>query len=60
MSNHTDPDFYAKYEFCRVECEECDRLDRIDGPVSTTELMEALAKVEQAIENGEEPWPHDS
>lgn len=30
MADHSDPEFYSKYEFCRTDCEECDRLDRID------------------------------
>lgn len=30
MSAHADPEFYEKYEFCRLECAECKRLDDED------------------------------
>lgn len=39
---HTDPDWYAKYEFCRVDCDECLRLDRIDVKAMTPQqIMQA-------------------
>lgn len=30
MSSHADPEFYETYDFCRIECEECQRLDAIE------------------------------
>lgn len=40
---HSDPEFQAKYGFCRKDCEECVRLDAIDYESLTVEERRTLA-----------------
>lgn len=41
-SPHSEPEFFARFGFCRGDCDECDRLDRED--VKTMTVAEIRAK----------------
>jgi hypothetical protein len=54
-SEHSDAAFYERYDFCRSDCAECDRLDReaMDGGKTRFELnIEGLDNVLRALRDG--------
>lgn len=57
MAQHADPVFESRYNFCRVDCEECDRIDREwretgTGKMTEEEIATALSDVSRAIADG--------
>lgn len=60
MSDHSDAEFAAQYGFCRIDCDECARLDReaLAGGTTLAEIMaQATAMVTAALAAGEAPLP---
>lgn len=54
-SEHTDAEFYTRYRFCRIDCAECDRLDReemANGMTREVIWQEALENVMAALRDG--------
>lgn len=49
MNGHVDPDFYAKYEFCRDDCPECQRLDAEDTRPQEEKAAEGIARAVLAL-----------
>lgn len=60
LAAHTDPEFYQRFAFCRIDCEECDRLDRKERAEGVTQSMverSAMVLLASAITEGGMDFP---
>lgn len=53
MSGHADPVFHERYDFCRVTCPECQRLDAADTRPQSERMGDGIARAINAARDPE-------